>query len=313
MIGVIGIGAALPGVSTADGLAADGSTADGSATEDTGPGAPVEPAARIGRKGLRYKDRATQLGLVAAHDALVDAGLWADGALTVPGEDVAVLASSNLGNLDTVCAVSATIEDEGVVGTSPMDLPNASSNVVASSIAIRFGLRGPNLMVCNGATSGLDAVHWAATVLRAGRAEYALVVGVEVANTVTERYTGTAGLLDGAAGVVLRAGRHGVPLGRYARRGSLAESVAGVLEEEAGTWFVPEGFRGEAPLAGLAKAARRDLAEPFGRCGGALGVMQCAAAAGLLRAGADTPVLVSNDGHEAAASMLLLPAGGAAR
>lgn len=302
MTGVVGVGVALPGVHDTADLAA----------ARPGPGAPVDPAARIGRKGLRYKDRATQLGLVAAHDALVDAGLWADGALTVPGTSVAVLASSNLGNLDTVCEVSATLAHTGVEGVSPMSLPNASSNVIASTAAIRFGLKGPNLMVCNGATSGLDAVYWAATLIEAGRVEYALVIGVEVANPVTERYVGTADLLDGAAAVVLRAGEHGVPLGRYARRGDLAGSVAAALSGPAGTWFVPEGFQGEAPVPALAGAARRDLAESFGRCGGALGVMQCAAAAVLLRAGADAPVLASNDGHEAAASLVLLPEGGAA-
>lgn len=297
MTSVVGVGVALPGVSDVDAFVAGAGDRND----------PVEPAARIGRKGLRYKDRATQLGLVAAHDALVDAGLWADGALTVPGESIAVLASSNLGNLDTVCGVSATIADEGVTGTSPMDLPNASSNVVASTAAIRFGLKGPNLMVCNGATSGLDAVHWAATLLAAGRAEYALVIGVEVANPVTERFTGTTDLLDGAAGLVLSAGDDGVPLGRFARGGSLADVVAGT----AGTWFVPEGFQGEAPIPGLAGATRRDLAESFGRCGGALGVLQCVAASRLLRAGAADPVVVSNDGHEAAAGLVLLPVGGA--
>ncbi|WP_035305432.1 beta-ketoacyl synthase N-terminal-like domain-containing protein [Actinokineospora inagensis] len=299
MTGVIGVGVALPGVTDLADIG--GGTFDRSAK--------VDPAARIGRKGLRYKDRATQLGLVAAHDALVDAGLWVDGALTVPGESVAVLASSNLGNLDTVCEVSATIAAEGVVSTSPMALPNASSNVVASTTAIRFGLKGANLMVCNGATSGLDAVHWAATMLNAGRAEYAVVIGVEVANEVTERFTGSTDLLDGAAAIVLQAGAHGVPLGRFTRSGALSDVVSGTD----GAWFVPEGFTGEAPIPGLANATRHDLAESFGRCGGALGVLQCAAATVLLRAGATEPVVVSNDGHEAAAGLALLPTGGSAQ
>jgi monoamine oxidase len=72
-----------------------------------------------------------------------------------------------------------------------MDLPNASSNVVASSVAIRFGLRGPNLMLCNGATSGLDArlhvphVSTAETVrlVRAAKARGARVT------TTTHTYT----------------------------------------------------------------------------------------------------------------------------
>ncbi len=65
-----------------------------------------------------------------ANDALVDADLWNGEQLTVASESVAVMASSNL---DTVCAVADTIATEGVAGTSPMDLPNASSNVITST------------------------------------------------------------------------------------------------------------------------------------------------------------------------------------
>lgn len=207
---VTGVGLALPGVRGLADLAGRGEGPDPAApldrTEPVDRPEPVDPAALIGKRGLRYKDRATQLALCAASSALADAGLLAEGEkLTVPGDSVGVVVSSNLGNLDTVCRVASTIRDEGVAGTSPMDLPNASSNVIASSVAIRFGLRGPNLMVCNGVTSGLDAVYWAATLIRAGRIERALVIGVETSNEAVERLTriGDGSLLDGAAALVL--------------------------------------------------------------------------------------------------------------
>ena len=169
--------------------------------------ADVDPAAVLGRRGLLYKDRATQLALCAARGALVDAELLDEEGLAVPGESVGVVVSSNLGNLDTVCAVAATIAAETVARISPMDLPNASSNVVASTLAIRFGLRGPNLMLCNGATGGVDAVYWADVVIRAGRAERVLVVEVETRNEVVERLVGSSdGLLDGAAALVVEDG-----------------------------------------------------------------------------------------------------------
>ncbi len=191
---VTGVGLALPGV--------DG-PADLLRTGPTGGEPQVDPAARLGKRGLRYKDRASQLALCAAADGLRAAGLLTD-ALTVPGTTVGVVASSNLGNLDTVCEVADGIKETGVDGISPMGLPNASSNVIASTVAIRYGLRGPNLMVCNGATSGLDAVHWAASSLAAGRAERFVVIGVETDNRYVRGLLGDpAGqLLDGAVALV---------------------------------------------------------------------------------------------------------------
>ena len=307
---VAGVGLALPDVRELADLA--------DLTARTAP-APVDPAARIGQRGLRYKDRATQLALCAAADALTDAGLLdGDGTLTVDGDSVGVVAGSNLGNLDTVCRVARTIAEQGVAGTSPMDLPNASSNVVASWIAIRFGLRGPNLMVCNGATTGVDAAYWAAAMIRSGRIGHALVVGVETSNEVVERLTGTGrdGLLDGAAALVLTAGGTGAPtLGGYTRTTDLARCVdaaAGEHPPTFGVWYVPAGYRGGAPRPWLGEVPRADLTERFGRSSGALGVLQCAAAVGRMRAGDLRAALVTaGDGGGArdrdCAGMVLLP------
>ncbi|MEU9385167.1 beta-ketoacyl synthase N-terminal-like domain-containing protein, partial [Streptomyces sp. NPDC048279] len=122
----------------------------------------ADPVSRLSGRGLRYKDRATKLAMVAARDALRTAALTDDaGDLTVPGESVGVSASTNYGNVDTVCETVRTIADDSYLATSPMMLPATSSNVVASWVAITHGLRGVNLTLCNGPTSGLDAVNWA--------------------------------------------------------------------------------------------------------------------------------------------------------
>lgn len=309
---VTGVGLALPGVAELDEVL---SRTRDVTVED------VNPAARIGRHGLRYKDRSTQLALCAAHAALTDTGLWDGAELTVPAESVGVVASSNLGNLDTVCAVTSTIASEGVAGISPMDLPNASSNVVASSVAIRFGLKGPNLMVCNGATSGLDAVYWAATLIVAGRVERALVIGVETRNEVVDRLVGADpdDLLDGAVGMVLQHtdAQADVTIGRYARTHDLADCVNGVVRTPNpafGAWYVPQRYRGQAPRPWLDGVPRRDLTETVGRASGALGVLQCAAATGWLWAGNAEPVLVTagDEGDDASAGLVLLSNVGAA-
>ncbi|MGP3946179.1 beta-ketoacyl synthase N-terminal-like domain-containing protein [Streptomyces sp. 6N106] len=299
---VTGVGLALPGADTPDALLRR------TACPVTGPAAePFDTAARIGRRGHRYKDRATRLALCAALDALRDARLIpSDGEeVTVPGETVGVVASSNLGNLDTACLTAAAIAERSAVDLSPMSLPNASSNVIASWVAIRHGLRGPNLMLCNGATSGLDAVHWGAALVAAGRVRRAVVIGVETHNAVVEDLLGRSAdeLLDGAAAIVVegarwaegRGARAAATLGRYERRAGLSGCVEALLPGGAapGVWFTPERYAEGPAGAGVGTGTdgavpvpeavpRYDVTSAVGRASGALGVLQCAAAIGWL-------------------------------
>lgn len=261
-------------------------------------GAPVEPAEHVGRKGLRYKDRATQLGYSLTAAALRDAGLLegeGDGRLTVPAESTGVVASSNFGNLDTVARALDTIREETVTATSPMDLPNASSNVIASSAAIRYGLRGPNLMVCNGETSGLDAVHWAATMIASGRADRVLVLGVEPDNAVVRKLLGGTRAVDGGAALVLESAA-----GAQARTATVRARIGPYLRG-AGEQSTDKGRRWQLP-------------EHSGRASGAYGVLQVAAAVGRFDAGEREPAhAVVGGACDDASAGLVLFAPGAAR
>lgn len=165
-------------------------------------------------KGSRYKDRSTKLALLAAEAALLDANLPTSAAEQDTPERIGVVVSSNLGNIDTVCRVDEIIRQQHVKRTSAMDFPNLSSNIIPSSLAIQFRLKAINLMVCNGATSGLDALHLAANVIRAGRADRMVVVGVEPSDPVAQRLmqeslppdsiqANGASLKEGAGAVVL--------------------------------------------------------------------------------------------------------------
>lgn len=303
MMTVTGVGVALPGADSAAALA----TA-------SRPGDAVEPAAVLGKKGLRYKDRATQLGLCAAQRVLTDAGLLAEGALTVDGTRTAVLVSSNLGNVDTVCRVVRTIADEGTHGVSPMDTPNASSNIIASEIAIRWGLKGPNLMLCNGPASGLDAIRWGAALLRSGRADHVVVVGVEPDNEIARGLVGGP-LVDGAAAVVLehaqaaeaRGATVRAVIGAHTRGMDVAGTIGELaeVEPEPAAWYAPAAA---APALSQGLPVH-DLAAVWGELSGALGVVQCAAAVGALDAGADGPMwlVAGTDADDGVATLVLRP------
>lgn len=177
---------------------------------DTTPAcSPDEAHGLLGRKGLLFKEPAVRMAMCAVHKAF---GL-PPGRPTepVPGAaGTAVVVSSNLGNVATVCDIVDQVRAGGLRGVSPMQAPNASSNIIASSIAIRYGFTGPNLMVCSGATGGLDAVRLGALLVRAGRTHRAVVVGAEPADEVATELRAAAGLPPGpsaglAACVVLTA------------------------------------------------------------------------------------------------------------
>lgn len=129
----------------------------------------------INRRGIRYKDRATRLALAAATRALALAH-WTGGAAP---ERCAVVAASCFGNADTVINTARQLAHAGSGALSPMDLPNASANVLASTLAIWFGFRGPNLFFASGRASGADLLGFANNLLMAGRCDHVLVVGAE--------------------------------------------------------------------------------------------------------------------------------------
>ncbi|MFJ5071563.1 beta-ketoacyl synthase N-terminal-like domain-containing protein [Kitasatospora sp. NPDC088556] len=304
---VTGIGLALPGAATYGDLLGPLPVVGG-----------FDPATRlIGRK-LRHKDRASRLALRAVESALLDADLTdADATFTGAADATAVVVSTNLGNADSVCEAVDTIAREGVRGLSPLGLPQTSSNVIAGWVAIRYGLRGPNLTVCNGVTSGLDALASARNLIVAGRAEAAVVVGVEPAGDVTTKMLGEQST-DAAVAVVLepadaaasRGARPRTTIARYARARDLAAALAaaGMAQgESVGLWLGDE----TGAAAGLLLAATRriDLEDQLGPLSGALGVLQCAAAAAHLESGLAGNVLATAGGprHDAAAAVLLTP------
>lgn len=164
---------------------------------------PPERAAEVlGRRGMLYKEPATRLALCAVHRALrVPLGKRPG---FEPDPSTAVVVASNLGNVEAVARVTSTVRDEGGSAVSVLDAPNASSNIVASTIALWFGFGAANLMICSGDGAGFDGLELAVLLLRARRAERVVLVGVEPEDPVAAGlYAGSGRLRAGAACLVL--------------------------------------------------------------------------------------------------------------
>lgn len=232
---------------------------------------PAKAAAVLGRKGLLYKEPATRLALCAVHRALeLPAGRRPDWPAS---PRTAVVACSNLGNVQTVAQVTRTIAEEGGGAVSVLDAPNVSSNIVASAVALWFGFGGPNLMICSGSTAGLDGLAMAGLLLRARRADRVVLVGAEPADEVAEALYGTDGsrppLRAGAACVILEPWRPGA-----AGRATVEAGPATGWSRPANAVIGPDGF---------------DLTTAWGDGYGAHGVVALALAAHL----------AADEGHDA--------------
>lgn len=261
-----------------------------------GPGpacGPDRAAEVLGRKGLLGKEASTRLALCAVHRAF---GLGPGRpAAPLPGADrTAVVVSSNLGNVGTVCSVLDEMRARSGRAVSPLQAPNASSNVIASTIAIWYGFAAANLMVCSGATGGLDAVRLAALLLRAGRADRVVVVGVEPEDEPSVALA-AAGPVDAplraaAACVVLERAEAGLLLGPVSYGPGPDVGAGGPVDLELG----PDG--GD-PVAAL------------GDTYGAHGVLQLAVAAATLTATPGTARLRCGDPEDGYAAVRLATAG----
>jgi 3-oxoacyl-(acyl-carrier-protein) synthase len=140
----------------------------------------------LGDKGLRSLDRLTKLLVVAARQALVDAGLKADGAWLAPpagptkgGEGVGIVVSNAYGSLEAINELDrvAVLEDRRYI--NPSRFPLTVANSAAGYASIWEDLRALNVSVSDGNCGALDAMALADAMLEQARAQVLLVGGAE--------------------------------------------------------------------------------------------------------------------------------------
>jgi 3-oxoacyl-[acyl-carrier-protein] synthase II len=270
-------------------------------------GAGDAPPLELTGREMRNKDRASRLGLRCAEGALRDAGLLGVDGFLGPAERTAVVVSSNLGTVPSVCDFTDVIARRTVMGLSAFGLPETGSNVVAGWIAIRHGLRGPNLTVCSGDTSGLDAVFWAQSLLASERADVAVVAGVEPAGEAVWKLAGRQTREIGVAIVLERRDRSAgrARVGRYRRMPDGPAAAAAARElvtEPIALWLTGPDMADSVEGGELI-----DLEARYGYSSGAFGVLQCATAVAHLDGGGAGPIVaIAGGGSGDAAAVLTL-------
>ncbi|MCK9878553.1 beta-ketoacyl-[acyl-carrier-protein] synthase family protein [Frankia sp. Ag45/Mut15] len=127
------------------------------------------------RRALRL-DRFVQFALVAASEAVADAGLEP---VSWDGARVGVVLGSADGGPGTVEDQHAAMLAGGAAHVSPLLLPMQLPNMLAGQAAIEFGATGPNLVVATACASGTTAVGVARDLLVLHRCDVVLAGGSE--------------------------------------------------------------------------------------------------------------------------------------
>ncbi len=137
-----------------------------------------DPSPILDRKDQRRNDRYVQFALVAARQAMDQAGLPAR--LEGPeAERAGVIVGSGIGGIRTLADQILLMGEKGPDRMSPFLIPMAIGNLAAGVIAIFFGQQGPNFGVVSACSTGGHAIGEAWETIRRGDADVMLAGGTE--------------------------------------------------------------------------------------------------------------------------------------
>ena len=129
------------------------------------------------RKEVRLYDLYTQFALIAADQAVVDAGIDLD---TINKENVGVICGSGIGGLETFFQeVKGFVEGGNTPRFSPFFIPKMIADIGAGHIAMKYGFMGPNYCTVSACASSNHAMISALDAIRLGKADMIVTGGSE--------------------------------------------------------------------------------------------------------------------------------------
>jgi 3-oxoacyl-[acyl-carrier-protein] synthase II len=132
----------------------------------------------INPKEVRRMDVFIHYGLVAAQEAMQDAGIE-------PNPDFAeragVCIGSGIGGLPLIAETWSAYLEGGVRKVTPFFIPGSIINMISGNLSIQYGLKGPNLAVVTACTTGNHSIGEAARLIEYGDADVMVAGGAECA------------------------------------------------------------------------------------------------------------------------------------
>jgi 3-oxoacyl-[acyl-carrier-protein] synthase II len=141
-----------------------------------------EPKDFLSVKEARRLDRFSQLALVAAAEALAQAG-WGE-ELPYDPLRIGCVIATGIGGIETVEKQHDVMRDKGANMVSPLGIPQYMPNAGAAAVAMKHGLQGQMYGVVSACSGGAHAIGSAMRMIQYGDADAAVAGGAEA--TLTE-------------------------------------------------------------------------------------------------------------------------------
>jgi 3-oxoacyl-[acyl-carrier-protein] synthase II len=134
----------------------------------------------IPAKEARHMDTFIQYGLAASIQAVQDAGLATNDALSEEqAERIGCLVGSGIGGLPLIEATHKDYVERGPRRISPFFVPAAIINMISGHLSIKYGFKGPNLAIVTACTTGLHCIGDAGRLIEYGDADVMVAGGAE--------------------------------------------------------------------------------------------------------------------------------------
>jgi nodulation protein E len=138
-----------------------------------------DPAAYLEAELLPYCDPFTQFAIVAADEALAQAGF---GRKDVGGPRTAVVLGTGIGGATTIDDTSYAEYAEGK-RPDTLAVPRLIPSAAPTTLGMRYGAKGPTFALASACSSATQAIGEAFEMLMAGRADRAIAGGAEACIT----------------------------------------------------------------------------------------------------------------------------------
>ena len=153
----------------------DGYDVDDYPTHIAGVVPPFDPPEFLSRKRARRMARFSQLAVIAAHEALEDAGLGH----ALESERAGVLLGCAIGGLDEHQEAVETMVEKGGMRISPFYIVMSPANLAGFHVANEYRILGYNNSVVTACAAGTQAIGEATEVIRRGDADVMVAGGTE--------------------------------------------------------------------------------------------------------------------------------------
>jgi nodulation protein E len=134
------------------------------------------PSDHFTEKELEILDRFAQFGLIAARQAVVQAGIeWTDELR----QRTCIITGTGIGGQDTQEIAFSEVYKTNRVRVHPLTIPRIMPNSVASRISMEYGITGPTFTISTACASGNHAIGNAFWMVRNGLSDLAIAGGSE--------------------------------------------------------------------------------------------------------------------------------------